>query len=232
MRMSFRPLAASVMLAGLYQSTAFAEETIKTGRLYNVAALDVAGIRLGMSPAMVQQALNGSGYELAKQERAIDFPGRVQWRAMERRGEDIGPRTPFSRDIGSESYTGPSSQEIGVEYQPTPSGMRVSRVTYRVELDYLEEGMFVGTLERKYGRPSEIYHYFTARPQTYTYCDTLNPRCGPDRPQLTAVVITPFGFKKHRTITLEQGRIANDAYLAAIEAAVDKAEPKVRAPQF
>jgi hypothetical protein len=110
--------------------------------------------------------------------------------------------------------------------------MRVSRVSYSIELDYLNEATFLGTVERKYGRPSQIYYYFVKRPQTYTYCDTLDPRCRSDRPQLTAVVITPFGFKKWRTITLEQGRLAKDAYLAAIEAAVDKAEPKVIRPQF
>jgi hypothetical protein len=229
----YRPLSVSIALMSMWPSVSVAESTTMTGIFYNVASLDVAGVRLGMTPNMVHQALDNSGYALSKQEKRNDFAGRVEQAAMERRGEFIGPRTHFSADIGHENYIGTSSQEVSVSYAPTLSGMKVSKVTYQVEVDYLDATTFLSTTERKYGRPSQIYYYFTASPQTYTYCDNLDPKCGQGRPRLTAVVVQPFGFdKKWRTLDLDQGRIAEDANLAAIAAAVDQAVPKIGAPQF
>jgi hypothetical protein len=213
------------------------EYTISTGRLYKVASLDVAGVRLGMSPEMVQQELTRAGYALSAQGRTSDFAARVQRRAMERRGEPVDNlihkgQLKLSTDVGNQTYQTSSSQQVSIQFTATPSGMKVSEVSYQVELDYLDQSTFLDTIERKYGRPSQIY-YYDRSPQAYIYCDVLDPKCGPDRPQLTAVVVTPYGFnKKSRTLVLQQGRIAENANLAAVEAAVNKAEPKVSTPQF
>lgn len=200
--------------------------------LYKVSNLDVAGVRLGMTPDEVQQVLSGSGYTLSSQRRSLDFAGRVERGAMERRGEHIGPRTRLSGDIGSEGYTGPSSQIVSVIYGPSPTGQGVTDVTYKVQHDYLEEATFFQTVRNKYGPPSQTTERSEISSRSFTYCDTQDVNCRNEAPRLMAIGIYPMSMNHWRAVELREGRVAHQRREAAIAAAVDQVVPKVRAPQF
>ncbi|RYE36430.1 MAG: hypothetical protein EOP21_14870 [Hyphomicrobiales bacterium] len=96
-------------------------------REVDVSQLDVAGVRLGMTPAEAREALNAAGYSVSDDSTYLSWKARV----AEEAGKYANVPKDTTRAVVATGAEGPENQKIEVRYAVGPNGSRVDRVKYR-----------------------------------------------------------------------------------------------------
>lgn len=119
MRFNFIMLAAAALIASTPAAVA-------KGRDVDVAALDVAGIKLGMSPSEARAGLEAAGFKVSDDRTGPSWTAQI--------AEEAGKYANTPRDTTRGTYytdgEGPDYQQVEVAYEVGPRGSRVRKVRY------------------------------------------------------------------------------------------------------
>ena len=189
-------------------------------------ARDVAGIRLGMTPAQVRAAAATAGYSRIEDQTQTQYG----WASVVRQEEEtrsLPKLYPASAApvLGTEVYKGSGSQKLKVSYTPTPSGLYVYSVRYSVNMSETPWDTMKERARAKYGRET----YATA--STLTFCAQGERKCDVfgqfQRPSIQLDFMPGASW-----LTYEQGIDYRNAYASARNAEVDRLHPMNERPAF
>lgn len=190
----------------------------------NVRAMDVAGVRLGMSPAEARAALIAKGMTpKAKDEMNLSWDSLVEIKAASRNGTPI-PKSSFVP--GHTVATGPAGEYIYVSYGQTPTGSEVSAVTYSIPSDRIDQNVYVQGVMRKYGAAS-----FAGKAH-WRYCTSGDDKCPTIGGAPTLAYLFVYAGYNGNRLRLEEGPLATRAREKAIELAALAKLPKASKPSF
>lgn len=116
---------------------------------------DIAGVKLGMSPAEVRQALDGKGFTLsAVESRDQSFARLVEWAASQR--QQPVPNVPPRDKLFHVSGVDGSQNKLFVEFVDMPQGPEVAKVSLTFNPNFTDLQSLPKDLERKYGKPTQV----------------------------------------------------------------------------
>lgn len=185
------------------------------------AAMDIAGVRLGMSPAEVRAALAKAGYRIDRTDMAPDFDqevaSEVRFRTKGLGGYDGRPRA-----IGTFVATGAHGEWLKIDFAQWSTGALVSEVTFTVPVERQPAASFRAQVAAKYGRAT--LHVYGLDP---TWCTPGDRDCtvmsAAAQPTLDA------SFTNPPSLRLRSGSVAGARRRAAVKAAADvKVAPSAR----
>lgn len=189
------------------------------------APWSIGGIRLGMSPRDVADAMKAAGYLLDFRYMGRSWRGEVADRVALLRGI----RTPAGADVIRKEDYKKGQEEIQVTYAVTPAGPYVARVTYRIDAAAIDGERFRAAALTRYGRPS-----LNSGTESL-YCSAGERECARagswvvnQLPNLTVSI--EDGMK--RSLELRQGPAVERAFDAAIKAEAERLYPKKDKPSF
>ena len=134
----------------------------------SVEDLDVAGVKLRMSPVQVRTALKAGGFT----PRATD-PDQNSWSSLvaEKLAERGVAKIDNTKVPMFTMAKGPQGESIEVWYAATPRGAEVTSVKYQLPTNRMEKQAFISGVLGKYGMP-------TAKTlTTMLYCSAGETRC-------------------------------------------------------
>lgn len=199
-------------------------------RARSIAQLDVAGVRLGMTPAQARAALMQSGYKIAEDRYRVNrtWEELVQVAVAERLGKH-GVRVP---ETGGRNLEGSKDrrQTIEVHFVAKPEGMRVGYVEYRIPGEEITKEDYDANVLAKYGRP-DVNHWGS---MAMIWCSAGEPRCAPltqlKRPHLESRYASSIQV---RILELNGVDQVEEARLQALIAAeVERRAPRTRQTAF
>ena len=186
----------------------------------------IAGIRLGMSPREVADAMKAAGYTLHGRYTGRSWQAEVADQVSFLRGIRIpaGPETVRKEDYKK------GQEAIQVTYAVNPAGPYAAGVTYRIAAAAIDADRFEAAALSRYGRPSR------KRDSEILYCSAGEPECASPsslvaKNQLPNLAIFVADGMK-RSLELRQGQRADLAFEAAIKAEVERLYPKKDKPSF
>lgn len=184
---------------------------------------DVAGVRIGMSPAEARAALVGRGYTVGADN--TDTMGYSYWlgTALRERNPDH-PYPNSQQRVRGFSATGPSGERMVLEFHDTPTGAQVRQVNLSLGGGRTETSGVRQSVMEKYGRPT------VARDSLGSawWCRRSETRC--DRVGYTDTVLE-FSDVGGITIRLSDENRMRRETDATIAAEVDRRYPR-RAASF
>jgi hypothetical protein len=188
--------------------------------------VDIAGVKLGMTPEQVRGALVRAGFT----PRASD-PDQDSWEA--RVAAEVAKRRPgtLSKAKKVPMFTmasGPRGEHVEIWYHAGPSGAVASSIKFQVPTDQMTAAAFYEGVLGKYGRP-------TSRPygKDMLYCSPgeAAARCVTGGNKLKTYLQAESGYSFH-SLYLAHGTEASDASKAAFQAEVERRAPKDARPSF
>ena len=189
------------------------------------ALWSVAGIRLGMTPRQVADAMKAAGYVPGFRHMGRSWQGEVADQVYLLR--DI--RIPTGADVIRKEDYKKGQEEIQVTYAVTPAGPYVASVTYRIDAAAIAAERFRAAALSRYGRPSLDWG------PASLYCSAGERECGRpgswvinQLPNLTVSVMDGMT----RSLELRQGPAAKRFSEAAIKAEAERLYPKKDKPSF
>jgi hypothetical protein len=191
-----------------------------------VSHLDIAGVKLGMTPEQVRPALVRAGFT----PRASD-PDQDSWEG--RIAAEVAKRRPGTRSTAKKvpMFTmarGPRGEHLEIWYHSGPAGAKASTIKYQVPADQITGSAFYEGVLVKYGRPTvrsfgkDMLYCSAGEPAAS--CVTLGNK---QKPYLHA----ESGYKIH-TLYLAEGADASEARKGAFRAEVERRAPKDARPSF
>jgi hypothetical protein len=188
--------------------------------IYDVARFDVAGVRLGMTPAEVREALVAKGYSLSDDHMYRSWEARV----AEEAGKYANTPKISTRAVGSTSAEGPEYQRVEVSYEVSPRGSLVSRVVYSRPGS---QGDIRPMVIQKYGPASNV------GVMSLGYLSSKDDQ----KPYFMGDSSLPSLYVYHSntgrsSINLDYGQIARLRHEAEFAAAVKVIAPKYGEPSF
>lgn len=185
----------------------------------------VSGVGLGMTPKDVGAALNAAGYVLEYRYLGRSWQGELASKASFLRGGQI----PTGGEVISKEDYRKGQEFIQIAYLAGPSGPYVARVIYRIPTSAIDAERFRTAALGRYGRPSLKGEWEDV------YCSAGERQCSRivslvtnQLPSLTVHALNGT----NRTLELRQGRRADQAYEAAVNAEVERLYPKKTSPPF
>ena len=201
--------------------------------LSGALALDVAGVRLGMSPEAAKAALSRAGYRIESASDTSSFAQIVGLQASQRRG-----RQPvFGKDMGTDEVVaiGPHQERAEVHFLQRPAGSSVAGVIVDIPTTAMTSDAFWRQTFAKYPKPETVRSQGTeaywCSVEVGTNCGLSFVASGPmstDYPLLTASSGSVGGGR----LRLQVGQRAYDAQHAEVEAAVVRLVPKTSSAAF
>jgi hypothetical protein len=191
-----------------------------------VGQLDIAGVKLGMTPEQVRPALVRAGF----MPRASD-PDQDSWEG--RIAAEVAKRRPGTRSTATKvpMFTmarGPRGEHVEVWYYSSPSGAAASSIKFEIPADQMTAAAFYNGVLEKYGRP-------TVRPfgKDMLYCSAGEPAgsCVSLGNKRKTYLHAESGYKNH-SLYLAEGADAAEARKAAFWAEVERRAPKDARPSF
>lgn len=207
---------------------------IAAGRHRSVTDFDVAGVRLGASPAEVRAAMARAGYRITSAGEAQSFEQDVAIEVARRRSQ----RIVVAKSAGTHNLiaTGPHQESLIVEFMQAPGGSAASNIALSVPAEAMARGAFGAQLLAKYGTPDSSRangsELSWCSPETMANCGRAYAPSGPlenQHPLLTATV-DPYGGGGG--LRLQVGETAFPALMAAKEAAVERLVPRTDRAAF
>jgi len=140
---------------------------------------DISGIRLGMTPTEVVQALTGKGYTRTNTQNRSSYTRRLADALHERDPVRFPQRSYSDKEVTPSSwfYGGPNGETLGVGFIATPRGPVVAHVRFNIDTTRSNLNDFYNRVVAKYG-PSDplppIFQnkgYFAWCPKTVRPCD-------------------------------------------------------------
>lgn len=145
----------------------------------SAAGKDVAGVRLGMTPAAVRAAMAASGYRFKNSGKALSFDQNVQVAVATATGGPGQFRTDGT-SIGYIEGLGPHDEALRVEFAQWPTGPLASTVTLTIDMARQSKADFLQQVRSKYGKPN-----IQLSADDYQWCSPGEKQCGPlENPQL------------------------------------------------
>lgn len=117
-------------------------------RLVDVASLEVAGVKLGMSPEVARQVLLANGFNVSSDVFAESWSARVASEA----GKYVNTPKDHTRAVAGLSAEGPEYQRVDVSFAITATGSFVRKVEYTRPSG---QGSLIGLALKKYGKPTK-----------------------------------------------------------------------------
>jgi hypothetical protein len=219
-------LAVVPVLIGAPQAAASQAFRSAVSTILPSAPWGIAGIRLGMSPREVADAMKVAGYTLHGRYTGRSWQGEVADKVSFLRGIRI-PAGPEA--IRKEDYS-KGQEAIQVTYAVNPAGAYAVGVTYRIAAAAIGADRFEAAALSRYGRPSR------KRDSEILYCSAGEPECASPGSLVTKnqlpnlAIFVSDGMK--RSLELRQGQRADRAFEAAIKAEVERLYPKKDKPSF
>lgn len=171
-------------------------------RVVDVAGIDVAGVRLGMTPEAARQALTNQGFQLSDDEKYLSWSAQVAAEA----GKYMNTPKDTTQAIWETLAEGADYQKVLVRYEINDDGSRVKEVRYTRSARL---GNILKLATDRYGQPTRIdmntYHYC---PQVKGCPTSLLSKAG--FPSLE--VHHPFSEFGSSVITLSQGTAADQRW--------------------
>lgn len=203
-----------------------------------ITQLDVAGIRLGMTPDEAGRAIAKSGYKIDAASIRDDRPSweeRLRVAVRERQGSSAPrPSGPPLREVSNYYATSVRKQTLQVSFAATPAGPRVKKVVYEIPVDQITKADFDANVLTKYGRRDG--QVATVDGMEALWCSAGERQCGkswmyrPERPVLKAGT---FQVARRHRITLDGRDIAEEARLNSLFVAeVERRAPRTRETSF
>lgn len=166
---SSRTIAAAALMAGAGAAAqapggAAAEFGSSSADVARIRAMDVAGVRLGMSPEQARAALRASGYSPTpdramytdgrpKVERNYDYATRVDQERRLRLSD--GSPMPSRNTIVAEDWN-KGDERVHVAYVPTRDGVVAADVLYTIPAGRLGWQGIRSSVVSRYGRPTRV----------------------------------------------------------------------------
>jgi hypothetical protein len=185
---------------------------------------DVAGIRVGMTPAQAMKAAAAAGYSRTESKMQEGWGYYVRQEEQNRSLPKLFPAAA-AQVQGSETYQGSGSQKLVVDYTSTPRGAYVYSVRYSVNMSETPWETMKERTRAKYGREN----YATA--SQLVFCSRGETKCNAFGLYVLTTVDLDF-MPGSSWLTLSQGSRYRNAYQAAINAEVDRLHPKNDRPAF
>lgn len=184
------------------------------------ATMDIAGVKLGMSPAEVRAALVRSGYAIARTDDTNDFEQEVASNANVRlKGSGLLRVTP--RGVSRIVAHGPGREYLTIDFAQWPAGSLVAAVSFTVPEERQSREAFRAQVIARHGKA-------TLQPGGHEpkWCTAGDADCtimsSPSLPNLSASFLS-------QSLWLRYGEEIDRQRRQAVEAAVDaKAPPAAR----
>jgi hypothetical protein len=191
-----------------------------------VAELDIAGVRLGMTPEQVRAALVRAGFT----PRATD-PDQDSWDT--RIAQEVAKRRPDTRAAARKvpmftMASGPRGEHLEIWYSAGPSGARASTIKFEISAEQMTAAAFYRGVFEKYGPPttrgfSKDLLYCSPGEAAASCASSENKR----KPYLHA----ESDHTLH-SLYLAQGTEASYAWKTAFWAEVERRAPRDARPSF
>lgn len=181
-----------------------------------VSTVDVAGVKLGMSPEQVRAALKAGGFT----PRATD-PDQSSWSAMvadklAERGVAVTDRTKVPMFTMA---SGPQGEHVEVWYAATRQGAQVSSVKYLLPTNRMERAAFLTGVKNKYGQPT------TEDRVNSLYCSAGEQSCVTYQNKQLPHLMASVGYSNYE-VFLRNGTKFSDDYRAEMASAIEAGAPK------
>lgn len=194
----------------VFQSSAYAKP-----RVNDVNGIDLAGVKLGMTPEAARQALTNQGFQLSDDNRYLSWSAQVAAEA----GKYVNTPKDTTQAIWETMAEGADYQKVLVRYEINADGSRVAEVRYTRPARL---GNILKLATDRYGQPTRIdmntYHYC---PQVKGCPTSLFSKA--DFPSLE--VHHPFSEYGSSLITLTQGTAADKRWDVKFQEAVTAIAP-------
>lgn len=131
--------------------------------------MDVAGVRLGMTPAEAEAALLRAGFVRPRNDRSsqVSYDSQVRTAWVTRWGAAPSPDLKVDETM----HASKGAEEVTVTFIALPEGPRVDHVDYRGDERAVTAGQFGEQLEAKYGPPS------SGGAEPMRWCTLRAPEC-------------------------------------------------------
>lgn len=195
----------------------------QSARAHDPREFDVAGVRIGMSPAEARNALVARGYTVGADN--TDTMGYHYWLESALRERNSAHPYPQSvRRVRGFTGSGPAGETIVVSFHDTPSGAQVREVSLGIDPRRTDTSGVRRDVMAKYGQPTVARDSLASA----WWCRSTEIRC--DRVGYTDTVLE-FSETGGVTIRLtDENRMRRETD-AAIAAEVDRRYPR-RAASF
>lgn len=218
--------AITIVLALTALACAGAAEAQTTHRAAPIAspprrgplAMDVAGVRLGMSLAAAEGALAGT-YRCRREKGYQTFQQLVDLEVAKRHGGGLGFPSQGT-GVGDLFCDGPTGESLRVGMAQTASGPVVDRFQLSIPTNRVDPAALVRQLEIKYGMPTD------GTAANGAWCVG---RCSPLE---TSPAIRTSLSGSSLQILGTRGQRAGEADKAAVKAAADRLSPPARRGAF
>lgn len=201
-----------ITLAAVALATAAPSAEAK-GRVVDTTILDVAGVRLGMSPAEARAALEAGGFNVSDDRTGPSWTAQI----AEEAGKYINTPRDTTRGTWYTDAQGPDAQTVEVSYEVGPRGSRVKNIRYTRPGN---RGDIIPMAIAKYGEPT------LHRVSGVRYCSSVkdcNDSFMSDMPSASLEVYQSYTSRSF--IILSQGTLADGATKAAFDKAVRDVAP-------
>lgn len=199
---------ATLLLAMALTVPAFAKTN-----LVNPAHLDVAGVKLGMTPEEARSALSSNGFSVGSDSMAESWNARVASEA----GKFINTPKDNTRAVYATQAEGPESQKVEVIYEITALGSRASKIEYSRPG---AQGSIINQVREKYGEPTNLSM------STMHYCVEKNGCPNSIFSKANGPSIEIYSsYSGRSSVTLTQGTFADFRWKQDFDAAVKRVAP-------
>ncbi|MEO7178770.1 MAG: hypothetical protein ABIW83_07990 [Allosphingosinicella sp.] len=191
-----------------------------------VADLDIAGIKLGMTPEQVRPALVRAGFT----PRASD-PDQDSWEARiaaEVAKRRLGTRSAARKVPMFTMASGPRGEHLETWYYAGPSGATASSIKFQIPANQMTGAAFYQGVLEKYGPPT---HHGYGKDMLYCSAGERAGSCVTWGNKRKTYFHAESDSSFH-SLYLTQGAEASDAYKAAFWAEVERRAPKDARPSF
>lgn len=183
-----------------------------------VAAMDVAGVRLGMGREAAQAAATAASYRCERFGNTPSFEEQVGRLVSERRGEKVpffGPRSGTMQL----NCTGPAGESLRVDFAQVGTGDVVDNIVFRADPGRVDQTAMRRQVAAKYGTPTVGNAAYGTWCDAGRRCDTLFATSQGDLPKFA--VDTRTGLQ----IGASRGALAERADEAAVQAEAARRAP-------
>lgn len=175
--------------------------------------VDVAGLRLGMTPAEARRALQRAGFSIAEEHKQWSYAMRVF------------PNANLAQDVHWWGAHGRNDQRLTVKFASLPEGAVVNSIEFAMFGDTMTQEAFVAQLGRKYGEAELVLG------EKLVWCVGPTGRCPDenewrDQPHL----IAEPSFRSIQLLFVDPAR--DEAFEVRVRSVVEGQKPKVERADF
>lgn len=184
-------------------------------------ALDIAGVRLNMTPDQAEMAVRAKGFVIDSRVTGPSFVQNVQIAINVRDPRRPAPSYSAQTTKHTLSLKGPSGEFLQVFFNPTAEGPRVSEVGIHIDTHRTSQDIFERQAMSKYGKPTHYQLQWNA----FYWCNFVGRKCGENGILEPGPYLTYTSFPDPAlTLTYKVGMKLRTE--AAVSAEVERLAPK------